>query len=296
MLKRKTIMKLLSYLFWISIGSGLTVLLVGAVQKEQLQQCTNVVVEFTDHHNFRMLDEAEIAASLFPSGSTGFPVGKRLARINLFALEKQLEKNPWVKSADLFFDHQQVLHIQAQQRKPVARLFSPEGNSFYLDEEFAVLPIKSLDVIQLPVFTNFYPTPAGYTLADTLLMKRVIGLAKFILADSFWMAQVEQVNINADQSFELYTQVGDQLVKLGVRQDWDALFNKLKLLYAKISKDNGWGKYSSIDLQYKDQAVCIRKENLIAVPDSSVLPIADTLSQQINTENKQLINPVKIAL
>jgi cell division protein FtsQ len=296
MIKKKTILNFFVYLIWIAFGSGLTLLLVGAVQQEQVQQCSGLLVEFTDNHDFRMLDEAEVVAALFPNAAGPSPVGKRLQHVNLFLLEKQLEKNPWVKKANLFFDHRHVLHVTLEQRKPVARLFTPEGNSFYLDEALAVLPIKSNDVVSLPVFTNFYPTPTGPTAADTLLLKRVIGISSFILADSFWMAQIEEVHINTDQGFELYTQVGDQSVELGLRDDWSNLFAKLKLLYDKISQENGWGKYSSIDLQYKDQAVCVRKSNLIRVQDSTLQPLIDSLQTTSITDNKQLINPAKIGL
>ncbi len=296
MIKKKTILNFFVYLIWIAFGSGLNLLLVGAVQQEQVQQCSGLLVEFTDNHDFRMLDEAEVVAALFPNAAGPSPVGKRLQHVNLFLLEKQLEKNPWVKKANLFFDHRHVLHVTLEQRKPVARLFTPEGNSFYLDEALAVLPIKSNDVVSLPVFTNFYPTPTGPTAADTLLLKRVIGISSFILADSFWMAQIEEVHINTDQGFELYTQVGDQSVELGLRDDWSNLFAKLKLLYDKISQENGWGKYSSIDLQYKDQAVCVRKSNLIRVQDSTLQPLIDSLQTTSITDNKQLINPAKIGL
>ena len=290
MIKKKTILNFFVYLIWIAFGSGLTLLLVGAVQHEQVQKCSDLLVDFTDNHDFRMLDEAEVVAALFPNADGSSPVGKRLQQVNLFLLEKQLEKNPWVKKANLFFDHQHILHITLEQRKPVARLFTPDGNSFYVDEALAVLPIKSNDVVSLPVFTNFYPTPTGPTAADTLLLKRVIGLSSFILADSFWMAQVEEVHINADQGFELYTQVGDQSVQLGLRDDWSHLFAKLKLLYNKISEENGWGKYSSIDLQYKDQAVCVRNDNLVQLQDSTLQTQIDTLQTTSITENKQLIN------
>lgn len=296
MIKKHTIHRLLTYLFWVAIGSGLSMLLVAAIQKELVQPCSDLVVEFTDQQGLRMLDEAELIASLFPTGSTTYPVGKRFHNINLFALERQLEKNPWVREADLFFDQQQVLHINVSQRKPIVRMFTPDGNSFYLDEALTILPITSKDAISLPVFTNFYPTPTGRTLADTLLMKRMIGLSKFILADSFLSAQIEEVHISADQSFELYTQVGDQTVQLGLRDDWEQLFYKLKSLYQQLNRDNGWGKYASIDLQYKDLAVCVRNESIFRVTDTLQQLRTDSLNSDTTFNNKQLINPVKIGL
>jgi cell division protein FtsQ len=273
MIKKKTIFKILNIIVWAAIGSGVLVLLVSAVKKERAERCSNVLVEFNDKQSFRMLDEAEIISALFPDQKRNHPKGKAINFADIYSLEKQLEKNPWILDADLFFDQQHVLHIMVSQRTPVARLFTPEGNSVYMDNTFKVLPLKASDVISLPVFTNFYIHPAQASSADSVLMSRVVGLAEYISKDKFLKAQVEQININPDNSFELVTQVGDQAVLLGSRSDWENLFPKLQALYTRINNEDGWSKYSSIDLQFKDQVVCIKKQSIFEVVDSTTLPI-----------------------
>jgi len=279
-INKKMIWKVLTILLWVSIGSGVVVLLVSAVRKEQSKLCKEVVVEFKDNLPFRMLDETEIEYTLWPAGGNTNPVGKQLENLDLFALEKQLEKNPWVLDADLYIDQLHKLHLRVVQRNPVARLFTPEGNSFYVDEQYTLLPIKLSDAVSLPVFTNFYIQPEIKNASDSMVMKRIVGLSKFIKADSFWMAQVEQVNINADKTFEVTTQMGDQLVQLGLRSDWQKMFSKLKILYERISEEGNWSKYAQIDLQYKDQAVCIKR-------GSNYTVVADTTA----TADTALINP-----
>jgi cell division protein FtsQ len=263
--------------------------------------CKAVQVEFTDNKPFRMLDEMEIISTLWPDQKKGFPQGEKLVSVNLYALERQLEKNPWIFSADMFFDQHHVLHINVQQRTPVARLFTPAGSSVYMDENFTVLPVKMNDAISLPVFTNFYINPAGANAQDSLVLQRITGLAQYMLADPFWMAQIEQVNINADHGFELVTQVGDQAIRLGNRSDWAAMLDKLKMVYRRISDENGWTKYATIDLQFKDQVVCIKGNGLYHVPDSTAemdslnaVAIADST---VNIKNNvQTITPVKSKL
>jgi len=300
-IKMNIVYKVLTILMWTSISAGSMVLLVSAVRKERTMVCKAVQVEFTDNKPFRMLDESEIISTLWPDPKKAFPQGEKLVSVDLYALERQLEKNPWIFSADLFFDQQHILHINVRQRTPVARLFTPEGSSVYMDENFTVLPVKMNDAVLLPVFSNFYISPAGANAQDSLVMQRITGLAKFILADPFWMAQIEQVNINADHSFELVTQVGDQTIRLGTRRDWAAMFDKLKMVYRRISNENGWTKYSTIDLQFKDQVVCVKGNGLYQVPDSTAqmnslktLAIADST---INIKNNvQTITPVKSKL
>jgi len=297
-IKMNIVYKVLTILMWTAISAGLMVLLVSAVRKERTMVCKAVQVEFTDKKPFRMLDESEIISTLWPDAKQSFPQGKKLVSVDLYALERQLEKNPWIFSADLFFDQQHILHINVQQRTPVARLFTPEGSSVYMDENFTVLPVKMNDAVSLPVFSNFYISPAGANAQDSLVMERITSLSKFILADPFWMAQIEQVNINADHSFELVTQVGDQAIRLGTRSDWAAMLDKLKMVYRRISNENGWAKYSTIDLQFKDQVVCIKGNGIYQVPDSTAqldslkaIAIADST---INIKNNaQTITPSK---
>ena len=293
--------KVLTILMWTAISSGLMVLLVSAVRKERTMLCKAVQVEFIDNQPFRMLDEMEIISTLWPDQKKAFPQGKKLISVNLYALERQLEKNPWIFSADMFFDQHHVLHINVQQRTPVARLFTPEGSSMYMDEKFTVLPVKMNDAVSLPVFSNFYISPAGANAQDSLVMQRISSLAQFILADPFWMAQIEQVNINADHSFELVTQVGDQTIRLGIRSDWAAMLDKLKMVYRRISNENGWNKYSTIDLQFKDQVVCVKGKGIYQVLDStahldSLKAVAITDSTVKIKNNEQIITPVKSKL
>ena len=300
-IKMTIVYKVLTILMWTAISAGLMVLLVSAVRKERTMVCKAVQVEFTDSQPFRMLDEMEIISTLWPDQKKAFPQGKKLVSVDLYALERQLEKNPWIFSADLFFDQHHVLHINVQQRTPVARLFTPAGSSVYMDESFTVLPVKINDIVSLPVFSNFSINPAGANAKDSLVMQRITGLAQFILADPFWMAQIEQVNINADHSFELVTQVGDQAIRLGNRSDWAAMLDKLKMFYRRISDENGWTKYATIDLQFKDQIVCVKGTGLYQVPDSTVqmdslkaVAIADSTVNIKN--NAQTITPVKSKL
>ena len=292
-INKRLIKQVLTILLWLSIGSGITMLLISAVNKEQKNLCKDVVVEFDDELPFRMLDEDEIIYTLWPSARNTHPKGKPINSIDLFALEKQLEKNPWIRDADIYIDQLKKIHLRVEQRNPVARLFTPEGNSYYIDDEYALLPIKLAAAVSLPVFTNYTQRSSVRSASDTVLMKRIVSLSKFIKSDSLWMAQVEQVNINSDLTFELMTQMGDQVVQLGLRNDWSNLFSKLKTLYKRINEEGNWSKYSQIDLQYKNQAVCIKRGTNYKVIDTTKLTDTTLIPIQIQTPQK---TPVKNTL
>lgn len=285
-INKQVIKRVLAIILWLSIGSGITLLLISAVGKEQKDLCKSIIVEYNDQFAFRMIDEDEIIFTLWPEANNTQPIGKPTSSVDLYSLEKQLERNPWIGNADIYFDQKRNLHLRVEQRNPVARLFTPEGTSFYIDEEYALLPVKFSAIISLPVFTNYIPLSNAPNALDTILMKRIVGLSNYIKSDPFWMAQIEQVNINADQSFEVVTQMGDQLIQLGVRNDWSKLFSKLKKLYTRIGEEGNWSKYTEIDLQYKDQAVCIKRETNYKVIDTTTL-VDSTLIQTISSQKTQ---------
>lgn len=286
-------MNILQITAWLIIGSGLSFVLISGVVKERAQVCKEVKITFLDQKLINMIDREEVYNNLWPVQLKERPEGKRITTIDLFRLEKQLEKNPWVQHANLYFDNRNVLQIDVQQRSPVARVFTPEGNSFYLDGDFNLLPLKSTDYLVLPVFTNFYINPNGIKSADSVLLARITGLSKFILKNPFWMAQIESVYINPDYSFDVTTQLGEQLVRIGTRSDWETLFYKLKMLYLKFSEEKSWAKYSTIDLQYKDQVVCEKSGINLIVSDSSRIDSTVVTTNTLTNNINSIVNPSK---
>ena len=268
-MKKENILKIFTWLLWGSLCSGILVLLVSAVNTENSVTCARVEITIEGKSNLKMVTADEITASLWPERSGIKPVGKKVTDFNLFDLEQQIEKNPWVADADVFFDHHRVMHVKVSQRTPIARLFLPDGASVYLDAHYTTLPLKTTDVLQLPVFTNFTLLKRPLNASDSATMARIVGLSNYIMADEFWMAQVETVHIQYDASFELSMQLGDETVLLGKRGDWDNLLPKLKLTYEKFAHDQSWGKYKQIDLQFKDQVICRKSSGSQMITDTT---------------------------
>jgi cell division protein FtsQ len=294
MANRKKIFHVLSIVTWALIVSGVVFVLVSAVQKEQNVICKEVVVTIDQSHGYKMIDENEILSSLWPETKGFLPKEKSTTSFDLFNLEKQVEKNPWVQAANLFFDQQHRIHINIEQKIAFARIFNSEGNSYYLDSNFYLLPVKSNDVISLPVFTNFYFNPIKKSKEDSNTISRILSLSRFIAADSFLMAQIESVNVNPDNTFEFVTQVGNHRVMLGQRDDWEHLFKKLTALYSTMLENDSWDNYDLVDLRFKDQVVCIKKrfisaelDNPMQIDSSKTTPlIEDTMITSPNGKPK----------
>jgi cell division protein FtsQ len=85
-------------------------------------------------------------------------------------------------------------------------------------------------------------------------------VAKFILRDPFWNAQVSQIDILPDRTFEMIPVVGDHRVRLGNGEQVAAKFHRLQVFYQQVLKRTGMNAYRVIDVRYKGQVVASRED------------------------------------
>lgn len=241
---------------WITAGIGTVVLLGAAMQKKNHKVCTEVKIEITGAEEHMFIDEKDVLNILNASGEI---VGKDIASITLRQMEEELETNAWVKNAELFFDNQQVLMVNIEERQPTARIFTTQGSSFYLDTAGVRLPLSEKVSARVPVFTNFSSDKKVLSSGDSLLLKDVIKLGSFIMADSFWMAQIAQVDVQPNATFEIIPVIGDHVVAIGSADDLENKFNRLYTFYKEAWMQNGINKYEKLDVQFANQVVAIKK-------------------------------------
>ncbi len=258
MVKRKTILKWMLTTLWVTIGAGVIVLLVAAVQKESKQKCTglNVVVKGVSNNFFVDKNDILVAINQYVEGS---PVGQAVNLLNLKDLESDLEKNIWVKKAQLFVDNNAVLQVIVTEREPVARIFTSTGATFYIDSSNAMLPLSEKYSARLPVFTNFPSESGVLTKADSLLIKDIAMISKIVQKNPFWMAMIEQVDITKHRTFELVPKIGNSLISFGDATNAAEKLDRLLLFYKQVLVKCGWDYYSSISVQYANQVVAKRK-------------------------------------
>jgi cell division protein FtsQ len=251
---------------WILAGIGVIVLLGAAMQQKNHKVCEKIEVHITGAEKHVFIDEDDIKEML---NSISPVAGKDIASLNLRIMEEQLEKNAWVKNAELFFDNHRILMVNIEERQPIARVFTVQGSSFYLDTAGVRLPLSDNLSARVPVFTNFPSDKKVMAHSDSMLMKDVVKLGSFIMADSFWMAQTAQINITTQGHFEMFPVIGDHTVALGNADDLEGKFNRLFTFYKQAWLQNGINKYEKLDVQFNNQIVAVRKGTAQAVVDSA---------------------------
>ena len=120
-------------ILWSILGVALIVLFVIAWKAKVTKKINHIQVELVGETTTALfMDEKEITQILKDQGIT---LGTVLEGVNLTLIEKNLEQIRWIKNAELFTDNQQVLEVKIEQRKPIARVFTLSGSSFYIDNE-----------------------------------------------------------------------------------------------------------------------------------------------------------------
>lgn len=233
--------------------SGLVVLLVAAIGRRNHELCRDYVITIQGAQKNLFINEKNIK-KLLNSGPNVKIKGEPITDFNLRKLEQLLEVNAWVKNANLYFDNREVLHIVVEQKEPVARIFTTTGKSFYIDNEGDRMPLSDMMSARVPVFTNF-PDKKTFSTKDSVLLNDVRKTASFILNDSFWMAQTEQIDINGDRTFEMIPTIGNHVVKLGKGEDIDKKFHRLLIFYQQVLSKTSFDKYSIVDVQYEGQVI-----------------------------------------
>ena len=254
---KTTIRKVLFVMLWVCIGGGMLSLLIAAIGKKKREDCTGYTITIKNSEENFFIDATDIR-KLLKAGAGAEIKGKKISDINLKKLEQLLRDNVWIRKAEMWFDNRNVLHVEAYEREPIARIFTTAGNTFYIDSTERKLPLSDKLSARVPVFTGFIDKKI-YSAKDSLLLTDVKNVATYIKNDPFWMSQVAQVNITREGNFELSPVVGDHLIKLGNGKGIEKKFDRLMIFYKQVLAQKGFDSYSTIDVQYAGQVVGTRR-------------------------------------
>lgn len=257
-MSRSRIVNVLVLVFWISLSVGVLSLLVAAIETRNAKPCADVNITIGGVKDALFISQQDVKNMLL--GVSGSMIGKPLKDFDLRRMEDTLKSEPWISNAELFFDNNRVLQVRVTEKEPVARVFTVTGNSFYIDTALFRLPLNDKFTPRLPVFTGFPSDRKRWKGKDSLLMSEVKDISLHLLGDPFWMAQIDQVDIDADRNFQMVPKVGKHVVRFGNGQDIDRKFRKLYIFYRDVISKTGWSRYEEISIGYKGQVVATRKD------------------------------------
>ncbi|WP_299529037.1 cell division protein FtsQ/DivIB [Ulvibacterium sp.] len=168
-------------------------------------------------------------------------------KLVLNTIEKVIEANEMVKSAQVYLTVNGELTSKIVQRKPIGRI---EGNSkFYLDDEGKRMPLSKSHSARVPIITGKI---TGKGLED------VYEILKYINQDDFLRKNVIGIHIEEEESYQLKFRMEQFVVHLGGIDNLEEKFNNFKAFYAKANRDKTLEEYAMVNLEFNNQVVCTK--------------------------------------
>lgn len=248
-------------LMWLGVGAGMFTLIAAAMRAQDGSTCKGYAISIRGAQGGSLFTSEEQIAKLLKEASGGAVKGQRKTGFDLPRIEDLLEQSSWVYNAELYFDNKDILRVNVTERRPLARIFTTNGRSFYIDEAGKQIPLSDKVSLDVPVFTG-YPNARIMNATDSALLENMIATASFISSDSFWVSQVSQIDIHkcgaGCWNMEMIPVVGNHRVDLGDGSDIASKFHRLYLFYDQVLKRTGFDKYKRVDVQYNGQVIGVK--------------------------------------
>lgn len=237
--------RIIKIVFWTIIGVYIPVMLVYVLVQNHSSVCKDVSVSVLDSANVQFVSPGEIKRYVLRHMKK--VKNRPIDDFNLEEVEKLVVKYPAVASCDAYFTPEGLLRVVVHQRKPVMRVFE-NGATYLLDPEGMKIPYRGTYNKRLLVVTG---SVSKLKKTDGLL-----ALNDFVMDDSFWRAQIEQVFVDGDGDLILVPRVGDHYINVGDASDLEYKFRNLKALYEDGLDPLEWNSFKMINLKYRGQVVC----------------------------------------
>ena len=229
--------------------------------------CRDISISVSDSVQYRFITSGKLLSMLQDEGPE--LLGARLGSINIREIESMLRQLRELETVEVYLTTDGVLHVEADQRDPLMRVISEYGNNYYIDKYGMVIPHSNIFTPRLTVVSGNIEVPDSCILGRSILeqednsrIKQAFRIIEFIYEDEFWSRQLEQIWINEVGDFELVPRVGDHIVKFGPPENYETKFNILRTFYDQSLPAAGWEKYEEIDMRFRGQLVCRKKNNL----------------------------------
>ncbi len=268
----KKLKKIAFITLWSVIIIGLLVSM-GFVNKEQDSLlCKSLDIKVNQDDDLYFLNKMDIAKLIKDRGDS--IINQPKSTVNIPAIKQALNSHADIANAEVYITIDGRLKVEVQQRRPLLRIININGDSYYMDDAGKLMPLSDKFTASVLVangnISESYAKNYTHSIADiaksdeakkNTMLDELFAMASYINADEFWKAQVQQIYINDEKDMEIVPMAGNQKIIFGDTAAMDEKFKKLLTFYQQGLNTTGWwDKYSIINLKFKNQIVCTKKE------------------------------------
>jgi cell division protein FtsQ len=228
--------------------------------------CSRIIINICDSADYHFVTKRQLLNLAI--GNSGKILGSPVKEVSVLDIENRINILRELKVAEVYLTIDGALHVYADQRNPIMRIIPDEGGDYFIDEEGVVVRGRNLYTPRLHIIEgNVHISRAmleGVSVLDTSIKNSILPdiyhFMEYINADAFWSAQIDQIYVDSRDEIDLIPRAGNHLVHLGTFENYRGKLRNLSAFYEKVLPEAGWNKYSVINLEYKDQIVCRRRQ------------------------------------
>jgi cell division protein FtsQ len=237
--------RVLKYLFFVVITVSLAFLYSFSSKRNNALEIKEPIIEFNEGEN-NFLTYSMVNKLLIQNTESIQNQAKSV--IDLYVLENNVSKNPYVEKADVFLTIDGRLKSVVKQRQPVARILGAE-EVYYIDKQG----------IKMPLSTNYSSRVllvSGVNNDDEI--SEILPLILKIEGDDFLHKEIVGILKSAENEYQFSARSGEYKIDFGNLSEMDIKFKKLKAFYNKTFEDKTIQNYKTINVKYHNQVVCTK--------------------------------------
>jgi len=231
-----------------------------------MKPCKKIVIDINDSLDYHFVTRRQLMNLVY--GNSGRIIGQPVKDIPVETIENRIKNLRELRITEVFTSVDGILHVYADQRNPVMRVIPDEGGDYFVDDKGFIFRKRNLYNPRLHIVGgNIHITPAmldSLSVLDTAIkntiMKDVFHFVCYLNNDSFWSALIDQIYVDGRNQIDLIPRLGNNRIHLGTFENYEGKLRNLEAFYNKVLPEVGWTRYSLINLEFKDQIVCKRRD------------------------------------
>ncbi len=204
------------------------------------------------------------------------------ADIDLNRLEQRLCGLPVVEHANVSSLNDGRLRIDIEPLLPVARVFTPMGDSYYINSSGKRVMATARYHVDVPIvagdFDSRHISPAD-----------LLPMLSYIAGDPTANALVSTVALDKNGDIIVVPVIRGQIINMGDTADISGKFDRLKTFYAKVMPIKGWNTYDTISVKWAGQIVASRRDKTLGNPylntEDEVFDLIDDAETMLTDED-----------
>ena len=231
--------------------------------------CNSISIEIDNAHKFV---SNEVVKKILHDNGMVIDSTVKFSEINYAEIERLVNENVYVEETQAYGDFKGNVFVKIKQRAPMVRVMTEDSASFYLDRKMKVMPLCDYYTADVMVLSGhlasdrFYSSDSvdNYNVNDdknSLNIDDICEFVNYLQSDELWVNQIAQVYVTETNEMELVPRVGNHIILLGGLDSYEKKMNKLKAMYSEGFAITDWNAYSVINLKFKDQVICKRRNN-----------------------------------